>query len=160
PPSPVLAGLRVAVVKCGPDGAVDLDDLRARLAEHAGRVAAIMVPYPSTNGVNEETITTVAALGAGAGGRVYSDGANLNALAGLASPALLGGDVSHLNLHKTFCIPHGGGGPGVGPVAARGHLAPSLPAGAGQSGDNPVAAARFGSAGVLPISWAYIAMMG
>jgi glycine dehydrogenase len=168
--SAVLAGLRVVVVKCGDDGAVDLDDLRARLAASHGRVAAIMVTYPSTNGVYEETITTVADLVHEAGGQVYIDGANLNALAGLASPALLGGDVSHLNLHKTFCIPHGGGGPGVGPVAARSHLAPFLPArisqqGAGAAGDgrpgtNPVAAARFGSAGILPISWAYIAMMG
>ena len=163
--SAVLAGLRVAVVKCGDDGAVDLGDLRARLAEHAGRVAAIMVTYPSTNGVYEETITTVADLVHEAGGQVYIDGANLNALAGLASPALLGGDVSHLNLHKTFCIPHGGGGPGVGPVAARSHLAPFLPARAsqpriGQQGGGQVAAAPQGSAGILPISWAYIAMMG
>jgi len=163
--SAVLAGLRVVVVKCGDDGAVDLGDLQAKLAANEGRVAAIMVTYPSTNGVYEETITTVADLVHAAGGQVYIDGANLNALAGLASPALLGGDVSHLNLHKTFCIPHGGGGPGVGPVAAKAHLAPFLPArtgqaGAGQVGANPVAAARFGSAGVLPISWAYIAMMG
>jgi glycine dehydrogenase len=162
--SAVLAGLRVAVVKCGPDGAVDLADLRARLTEHAGRVAAIMVTYPSTNGVYEETITEVADLVHAAGGQVYIDGANLNALAGVASPALLGGDVSHLNLHKTFCIPHGGGGPGVGPVAAKAHLAPFLPAGAsqaaGEQAGGPVAAARYGSAGVLPISWAYIAMMG
>src|SRR6185312_10212982 len=113
-----------------------------------------------TNGVYEETITTVADLVHAAGGQVYIDGANLNALAGVASPALLGGDVSHLNLHKTFCIPHGGGGPGVGPVAAKAHLAPFLPARVGQQGDHPVAAARYGSAGVLPISWAYIAMMG
>ena len=153
--SAVLAGLRVAVVKCGDDGAVDLDDLRAKLAAHEGRVAAIMVTYPSTNGVYEETITAVADLVHEAGGQVYIDGANLNALAGVASPALLGGDVSHLNLHKTFCIPHGGGGPGVGPVAVKAHLAPFLPA-----RDNPVAAAPFGSAGVLPISWAYVALMG
>jgi glycine dehydrogenase len=162
--SAVLAGLRVAVVKCGADGAVDLDDLRARLAEHAGRVAGIMVTYPSTNGVYEETITTVADLVHEAGGQVYIDGANLNALAGLASPALLGGDVSHLNLHKTFCIPHGGGGPGVGPVAAKAHLAPFLTAGVAGTDDvqagGPVASARYGSAGVLPISWAYIALMG
>ena len=162
--SAVLAGLRVAVVKCGPDGAIDLADLRARLAEHAGRVAAIMVTYPSTNGVYEETITEVTDLVHAAGGQVYIDGANLNALAGVASPALLGGDVSHLNLHKTFCIPHGGGGPGVGPVAARAHLAPFLPARStrtdGEPEGGPVAAARYGSAGVLPISWAYIAMMG
>ncbi len=153
--SAVLAGLRVAVVKCGPDGAVDLADLRAKLAAHEGRVAAIMVTYPSTNGVYEETITEVAGLVHDAGGQVYIDGANLNALACVAAPALLGGDVSHLNLHKTFCIPHGGGGPGVGPVAAKAHLAPFLPGPAG-----PVAAAPQGSAGILPISWAYIAMMG
>ena len=153
----MLAGLRVAVVKCGADGAISLDGLRSALAAHDGRVAAIMLTYPSTNGVYETTITEVCDLVHGAGGQVYIDGANLNALAGLASPALLGGDVSHLNLHKTFCIPHGGGGPGVGPVAARAHLAPFLP-GASEAG--PVAAARYGSAGVLPISWAYIAMMG
>ena len=153
--SAVLAGLRVAVVACGADGAVSLDALREALAKHDGRVAAIMVTYPSTNGVYETTITEVCDLVHAAGGQVYIDGANLNALAGLAAPALLGGDVSHLNLHKTFCIPHGGGGPGVGPVTARAHLAPFLP---GEEG--PVAAARYGSAGVLPISWAYIAMMG
>ena len=153
--SAVLAGLRVAVVKCGADGAISLPDLRSRLAEHEGRVAALMATYPSTNGVYETTITEVAELVHEAGGQVYIDGANLNALAGLASPALLGGDVSHLNLHKTFCIPHGGGGPGVGPVAVRSHLAPFLP-GTGGS----VTAARYGSAGVLPISWAYIALMG
>ncbi|HET6193807.1 MAG TPA: aminomethyl-transferring glycine dehydrogenase, partial [Trebonia sp.] len=155
--SAVLAGLRVVVVKCGADGAISLDALREALAAHDGRVAAIMLTYPSTNGVYETTITEVCDLVHEAGGQVYIDGANLNALAGLASPALLGGDVSHLNLHKTFCIPHGGGGPGVGPVAARAHLAPFLP-GASEAG--PVAAARYGSAGVLPISWAYIAMMG
>jgi glycine dehydrogenase len=155
--SAVLAGLRVVVVKCGADGAIALDELRSALAAHDGRVAAIMLTYPSTNGVYETTITEVCDLVHEAGGQVYIDGANLNALAGLASPALLGGDVSHLNLHKTFCIPHGGGGPGVGPVAARAHLAPFLP-GAPEAG--PVAAAHYGSAGVLPISWAYIAMMG
>ncbi|HEX4397547.1 MAG TPA: aminomethyl-transferring glycine dehydrogenase [Trebonia sp.] len=161
--SAVLAGLRVAVVKCGADGAISLDALREALTAHDGRVAAIMVTYPSTNGVYETTITEVCDLVHEAGGQVYIDGANLNALAGLASPALLGGDVSHLNLHKTFCIPHGGGGPGVGPVAARAHLAPFLPGAPGVPGEQaagPVAAARYGSAGVLPISWAYIAMMG
>jgi len=161
--SAVLAGLRVVVVKCGEDGAISLPDLAAALDTHAGRVAAIMLTYPSTNGVYETTVTAVCDLVHEAGGQVYIDGANLNALAGLASPALLGGDVSHLNLHKTFCIPHGGGGPGVGPVAARAHLAPFLPgaegAGAGSAG-GPLTAARYGSAGVLPISWAYIAMMG
>jgi glycine dehydrogenase len=155
--SAVLAGLRVAVVKCGADGAISLDELRSALAAHDGRIAAIMLTYPSTNGVYETTITEVCDLVHEAGGQVYIDGANLNALAGLASPALLGGDVSHLNLHKTFCIPHGGGGPGVGPVAARAHLAPFLP-GAPDAG--PVAAAHYGSAGVLPISWAYVALMG
>jgi glycine dehydrogenase len=153
--SAVLAGLRVAVVRCGGDGAISLPDLRSKLAAHDGRVAAIMLTYPSTNGVYETTVTEVADLVHEAGGQVYIDGANLNALAGLTSPALLGGDVSHLNLHKTFCIPHGGGGPGVGPVAVRSHLAPFLP---GRNG--AVTAARYGSAGVLPISWAYIAMMG
>jgi glycine dehydrogenase len=153
--SAVLAGLRVVVVKCGADGAISLPDLQAALAAHAGRVAAIMLTYPSTNGVYETTVTQVCGLVHEAGGQVYIDGANLNALAGLASPALLGGDVSHLNLHKTFCIPHGGGGPGVGPVAVREHLAPFLP-----GAHSPVTTARYGSAGVLPISWAYIAMMG
>jgi glycine dehydrogenase len=171
--SAVLAGLRVAVVRCGADGAISADDLRAKLAEHHGRVAAIMLTYPATNGVYEETITEVTGLVHEAGGQVYIDGANLNALAGLASPALLGGDVSHLNLHKTFCIPHGGGGPGVGPVAVRAHLAPYLPGkgdqgkgdqGKGDSatrgGAGNVAGTRYGSAGILPISWAYIALMG
>jgi glycine dehydrogenase len=151
--SAVLAGLRVTVVKCGDDGAIDLDDLRAKLSD---RVAAIMLTYPSTSGVYETTVTEVADLVHEAGGQVYIDGANLNALAGLTTLAALGGDVSHLNLHKTFCIPHGGGGPGVGPVAARAHLAPFLPG----RGSGPVAAAPYGSAGILPISWAYIAMMG
>jgi glycine dehydrogenase len=156
--SAVLAGLRVVVVKCGSDGAVDLTDLAAKLAAHEGNVAAIMVTYPSTNGVFEETISEVCAAVHDAGGQVYVDGANLNALVGLARPAEFGADVSHLNLHKTFCIPHGGGGPGVGPVAVRAHLADFLPGASG--GVGPVAAAPFGSAGILPISWAYIAMMG
>jgi glycine dehydrogenase len=161
--SAVLAGLRVVVVKCGGDGVIDLSDLRAKLAAHEGAIAAIMLTYPSTNGVFEETIGQVRDEVHTAGGQVYVDGANLNALVGLAR---LGdfGDVSHLNLHKTFCIPHGGGGPGVGPVAVRGHLAPFLPGHpflAGHPGESgPVAAAPYGSAGILPISWAYIAMMG
>jgi len=155
--SAVLAGLRVVVVKCGSDGAVDLGDLQAKLDAHAGTVAGIMVTYPSTNGVFEESIGEVCAAVHEAGGQVYVDGANLNALVGLARPAEFGADVSHLNLHKTFCIPHGGGGPGVGPVAVRAHLAGFLP---GRGVVGPVAAAPFGSAGILPISWAYIAMMG
>jgi glycine dehydrogenase len=178
--SAVLAGLRVVVVKCGSDGAIDVGELRAKLDTHAGRVAAVMLTYPSTNGVFEETIGQVCAEVHAAGGQVYVDGANLNALVGLARPGEFGADVSHLNLHKTFCIPHGGGGPGVGPVAARAHLAPYLPthpalghpvpgqpgpaglAGpAGHAGPvGPVAAAPYGSAGILPISWAYIRMMG
>jgi glycine cleavage system P protein (glycine dehydrogenase) len=155
--SAVLAGLRVAVVKCGADGAIDLGDLRAKLAAHEGTVAAIMLTYPSTNGVFEETVGEVCAAVHAAGGQVYVDGANLNALVGLARPAEFGADVSHLNLHKTFCIPHGGGGPGVGPVAVRAHLAGFLP---GRGPVGPVAAAPYGSAGILPISWAYLTMMG
>jgi glycine dehydrogenase len=161
--SAVLAGLRVVVVKCGSDGAIDVSDLRAKLDAHAASVAAIMVTYPSTNGVFEETIGQVCAQVHAAGGQVYVDGANLNALVGLARPGEFGADVSHLNLHKTFCIPHGGGGPGVGPVAVRAHLAPFLPGHPflGQPGQaGPVAAAPYGSAGILPISWAYIRMMG
>jgi glycine dehydrogenase len=177
--SAVLAGLRVVVVKCGSDGAVDLADLDAKLAAQPGKVAAIMLTYPSTNGVFEETVTKVCAAVHDAGGQVYVDGANLNALMGLAKPGRFGADVSHLNLHKTFCIPHGGGGPGVGPVAVGAHLAPFLPGNAlpnltppphpmpgadhgatGADGVGPVAAAPYGSAGILPISWAFIAMMG
>jgi glycine dehydrogenase len=151
--SAVLAGLKVTVVKCQADGAIDLTDLQEKLTD---KVAAIMLTYPSTSGVYETTVNEVARLVHEAGGQVYIDGANLNALTGLTTLAALGGDVSHLNLHKTFCIPHGGGGPGVGPVAAREHLAPFLPG----RGTGPVAAAPYGSAGILPISWAYIAMMG
>jgi glycine dehydrogenase len=167
--SAVLAGLRVVVVKCGSDGAVDVGDLRAKLEAHGPSVAAIMVTYPSTNGVFEETIGEVCSLVHEAGGQVYVDGANLNALVGLARPGTFGADVSHLNLHKTFCIPHGGGGPGVGPVAARAHLAPFLPGpvfpDGGEHGEHrkhggPVAAAPYGSASILPISWAYVRMMG
>jgi glycine dehydrogenase len=167
--SAVLAGLRVVVVRCGRDGAIDVADLRAKLDAHAGSVAAIMLTYPSTNGVFEETMGQVSEEVHAAGGQVYVDGANLNALVGLARPGGFGGDVSHLNLHKTFCIPHGGGGPGVGPVAVRSHLVeflpghpflPAPPAPDGGSLTGPVAAAPYGSAGILPISWAYIAMMG
>ncbi|HEY2308136.1 MAG TPA: aminomethyl-transferring glycine dehydrogenase [Streptosporangiaceae bacterium] len=167
--SAVLAGLRVVVVKCGTDGAIDVTDLHGKLSAHPGTVAAIMLTYPSTNGVFEETVTEVCAAVHDAGGQVYVDGANLNALMGLAKPGRFGADVSHLNLHKTFCIPHGGGGPGVGPVAVGAHLVPFLPGNpapgadtgaTGHDGVGPVAAAPYGSAGILPISWAYIAMMG
>jgi len=155
--SAVLAGLRVAVVKCGSDGAIDLGDLEAKLEAHQGRVAAIMLTYPSTAGVYEQNVSAVSESVHAAGGQVYIDGANLNALVGVATLPSFGADVSHLNLHKTFCIPHGGGGPGVGPVAVRAHLADFLP---GRGVTGPVAAAPYGSAGILPISWAYVAMMG
>ena len=155
--SAVLAGLRVAVVKCDSDGTVDVGDLHVKLEAHAGEVAAIMLTYPSTAGVYEQNVSAICEAVHAAGGQVYIDGANLNALVGVATLPSFGADVSHLNLHKTFCIPHGGGGPGVGPVAVRAHLADFLP-GRGIAG--PVAAAPYGSAGILPISWAYIAMMG
>lgn len=166
--SAVLAGMRVAVVATADNGNIDLDDLRAMLAKHEGTVAAIMLTYPSTHGVYESDVSEVCRLVHDAGGQVYVDGANLNALVGLARPGRFGGDVSHLNLHKTFCIPHGGGGPGVGPVAVREHLAPFLPGdplGGGQAGPaettgTPVAASKHGSPGILPITWAYIALMG
>ncbi|RVX40644.1 glycine dehydrogenase (decarboxylating) alpha subunit /glycine dehydrogenase (decarboxylating) beta subunit [Nonomuraea polychroma] len=160
--SAVMAGMRVVVVACDADGNVDLADLDAKIDKHRDALAAIMVTYPSTHGVYEESITEVCAKVHGAGGQVYVDGANLNALVGLAKPGEFGADVSHLNLHKTFCIPHGGGGPGVGPVAVRAHLAPYLP-GHPLHNDTPVgpvSAAPYGSAGILPISWAYIRMMG
>ncbi|WP_243885588.1 aminomethyl-transferring glycine dehydrogenase [Cellulomonas fengjieae] len=162
--SAALAGMRVVVVATAGDGSIDLDDLRAKLETHGEQVAAIMITYPSTHGVYEEGVRTVCDLVHEAGGQVYIDGANLNALVGLARPAELGGDVSHLNLHKTFCIPHGGGGPGVGPVAVAAHLAPFLPGDptptATREGTPPVSAAPWGSAGILPISWAYVALMG
>jgi glycine dehydrogenase len=164
--SAVMAGLRVMVVACDADGNVDLGDLEAKVAEHGETLAALMVTYPSTHGVFEEHIGEVCAAVHDAGGQVYLDGANLNAMVGIARPGKFGADVSHLNLHKTFCIPHGGGGPGVGPVAVREHLAPFLPGHpvvpeAGRlTGPGPVAAAPWGSAGILPISWAYIALMG
>ncbi len=155
--SAVMAGMRVVVVRCDPDGNVDLDDLAAKAAEHADHLAATMITYPSTHGVFETGVRDLCATIHDHGGQVYLDGANLNALVGLAQPGRFGADVSHLNLHKTFCIPHGGGGPGVGPVAARAHLAPFLP---GKAEGGSVAAAPHGSAGILAIPWAYIAMMG
>jgi glycine dehydrogenase len=164
--SAAMAGMRVVVVACDQHGNVDLDDLRAKAAQHADRLAAAMVTYPSTHGVFEPGIRELCDVVHAGGGQVYVDGANLNALVGVAKPGRFGADVSHLNLHKTFCIPHGGGGPGVGPVAVGAHLAPFLPnhplrAEAGPAGGiGAVAAAPWGSAGILPISWMYIAMMG
>jgi glycine dehydrogenase len=163
--SAVMAGMRVVVVKTAADGTVDLDDLQAHLQRHGERVGALMVTYPSTHGVYEEGIGRVCDLVHEAGGQVYVDGANLNALLGFAEPGRFGGDVSHLNLHKTFCIPHGGGGPGVGPVAVAEHLVPFLPGHPAHPRPEardcpPVSAAPFGSASILPISWAYIRMMG
>ena len=163
--SAVMAGMRVVVVASRDDGTVDLDDLRAKCKEHADGLAAIMVTYPSTHGVYEEGIADMCALVHEYGGQVYIDGANLNALLGLAKPGQFGGDVSHLNLHKTFCIPHGGGGPGVGPVAVAEHLVPYLPSHpmhpdpARREGIGPVSAAPYGSAGILAISWAYIRLL-
>ncbi len=164
--SAVMAGMQVVVVKATDDGSVDLEDLAALCEKHAETLAAIMVTYPSTHGVYEDSITELCRLVHAAGGQVYVDGANLNALLGFARPGEFGGDVSHLNLHKTFCIPHGGGGPGVGPIGVRAHLAPYLPS-HGQHPDadkrggvGAISAAPYGSAGILPISWAYIAMMG
>ncbi len=164
--SAVMAGLTVVVVACDSAGNIDLDDLRAKLAVHGERLAAIMLTYPSTHGVFETSVAQVCALVHDAGGQVYVDGANLNALVGLARPGDFGADVSHLNLHKTFCIPHGGGGPGVGPIGVRAHLAGHLPnhpldpSAGPATGPGPVSAAPYGSAGVLPISWAYLRLMG
>jgi glycine dehydrogenase len=170
PASAQMAGMKVVVVKSAENGDIDLDDFRAR-AEAAGEnLAACMITYPSTHGVFEETVREVCAITHQHGGQVYIDGANMNAMVGLVRPGDLGGDVSHLNLHKTFCIPHGGGGPGMGPIGVKAHLAPHLPghpesggAGAGPQNakhEGPVSAAPYGSASILPISWAYILMMG
>jgi glycine dehydrogenase len=168
PASAQLAGMKVVVVACDRGGNVDLADLEAKASQHRDRLAAIMVTYPSTHGVFEPGIVHVCEIVHAHGGQVYVDGANLNALVGLAAPGAFGADVSHLNLHKTFCIPHGGGGPGVGPVACKAHLAPFLPGHRHmahatkqtQSAIGPVSAAPYGSASILPISWMYIAMMG
>ena len=168
--SAVLAGMKVVVVACDELGNVDLDDLRAKIASHADEIAALMITYPSTHGVYEQDVVEITSAVHEAGGQVYVDGANLNALLGYARFGDLGGDVSHLNLHKTFAIPHGGGGPGVGPVAAKAHLAPHLPshplqqrathAGGYEFGGGVVSGAPYGSAGILPISWSYVRMMG
>jgi glycine dehydrogenase len=159
--SAVLAGLRVVVVRTDTDGTIDTRHMRDLIAEHGHRLAAIMITYPSTHGVYEHDVAEVCGLVHDAGGQVYVDGANLNALVGWARPGHFGGDVSHLNLHKTFCIPHGGGGPGVGPVAVAEHLLPYLPSRPdAPSRLGPVAGAPYGSAGILPIPWAYLRMMG
>jgi glycine dehydrogenase len=166
PASAAMAGLQVVVVGCDRDGNIDVADLRAKADHHAANLAALMVTYPSTHGVFEAPIREICEIIHERGGQVYMDGANLNAQVGLTSPAAIGADVCHLNLHKTFCIPHGGGGPGVGPIGVAAHLAPHLPnhplrADAGPaSGVGPVSAAPFGSAMILPISYAYVRMMG
>ncbi|MFM2270226.1 MAG: hypothetical protein RIS01_255 [Actinomycetota bacterium] len=164
--SAVMAGMKVIVIECDSYGNVSLEDLKSKIEQYRSSLAALMVTYPSTHGVFEEAISQICEMIHDAGGQVYVDGANLNALVGVAKPGKFGADVSHLNLHKTFCIPHGGGGPGVGPVIARAHLAPFLPNHpanplAGPStGPGPVSSAPFGSASILPISWMYIRMMG
>ena len=162
--SAVLAGMKVVVVATASDGTIDHVDLQAKIELHKDALSAIMITYPSTHGVYDADVREVCDAIHAAGGQVYIDGANLNALVGLAQPGQFGGDVSHLNLHKTFCIPHGGGGPGVGPVAAKAHLAPFMPGNAADPANGaegtPISASRYGSAGVLPISWAYVKLMG
>jgi glycine dehydrogenase len=162
--SAVLAGMKVVVVATASDGTIDHADLQAKIELHKDALSAIMITYPSTHGVYDADVREVCDAIHAAGGQVYIDGANLNALVGLAQPGMFGGDVSHLNLHKTFCIPHGGGGPGVGPVAAKAHLAPFMPGNAADPANGadgtPISASRYGSAGVLPISWAYVKLMG
>ncbi|MBI2977480.1 MAG: aminomethyl-transferring glycine dehydrogenase, partial [Rhodospirillales bacterium] len=170
PASAHMAGMRVVVVACDDEGNVDLGDLKTKAEEHAGRLAALMITYPSTHGVFETAIRDICRTVHDNGGQVYMDGANFNAMLGIAKPGEIGADVSHLNLHKTFCIPHGGGGPGVGPIGVLKHLAPFLPDHPVVAGVNPaagehgtigaVAAAPWGSAGILPISWAYVTLMG
>ncbi|GEB59027.1 aminomethyl-transferring glycine dehydrogenase [Streptomyces gardneri] len=164
--SAVMAGMKVVVVKTADDGEVDVVDLRAKIEQYRDELSVLMITYPSTHGVFEEHVADICAEVHEAGGQVYVDGANLNALVGLAKPGKFGGDVSHLNLHKTFCIPHGGGGPGVGPVGVRAHLAPYLPnhplqpTAGPETGVGPISAAPWGSAGILPISWSYVRLMG
>ncbi len=163
--SAVLAGMRVVVVACNDRGDVDIEDLAAKIADHGSVLAALMITYPSTHGVYEQTVLEINQMVHTAGGQVYTDGANLNALVGIAKPGQFGSDVSHLNLHKTFCIPHGGGGPGVGPIGVAEHLAPFLPghpvvSAAGPPDQGPVSGAPWGSAGILPISWMYLQLMG
>jgi glycine dehydrogenase len=165
PASAVMAGLRVVVVRSDEDGNIDIDDLRAKADEHSDDIAALMVTYPSTHGIFEEGIRTIASIVHEHGGQVYMDGANMNAMVGLCRPGDIGADVCHLNLHKTFCIPHGGGGPGMGPIGVAAHLAPFLPGHpvvrtGGVRAIGAVSAAPWGSPSILPISWAYIRMMG
>ncbi len=160
PASASMAGMEVVVVKCTDHGDIDLDDLKAKAAQHARRLAALMITYPSTHGVFEEGAKDICSLIHEHGGQVYLDGANLNALVGLARPGDIGADVCHMNLHKTFCIPHGGGGPGIGPIGVKAHLAPYLPGHVMTGGGHAVAAAPLGSASILPITWMYIRMMG
>jgi glycine dehydrogenase len=161
PASAHMAGMEVVVVKSAENGDIDVDDFRAKADAAGETLAACMITYPSTHGVFEETVREVCEITHAHGGQVYLDGANLNALVGLAKPGELGADVSHLNLHKTFCIPHGGGGPGMGPIGVKAHLAPFLP-GHPQTGgrEGPVSATPYGSASILPISWAYVLLMG
>ena len=164
--SAVMAGMKVVVVACDSSGNVDMEDLRKKIGEHGSALAALMVTYPSTHGVYEDTISEICEMIHSAGGQVYVDGANLNALVGLAKPGKFGADVSHLNLHKTFCIPHGGGGPGVGPIGVKAHLAPYLPnhpldpSAGPRTGVGPISGAPFGSAGILTIPWSYLHLMG
>ncbi|MBV1837022.1 aminomethyl-transferring glycine dehydrogenase [Acetobacter estunensis] len=160
PASAQMAGMKVVVVRCDASGNVDMEDLKAKVAQHADTLAAIMITYPSTHGVFEENVRDICALVHEAGGQVYLDGANMNAQVGLSQPGKYGADVSHFNLHKTFCIPHGGGGPGMGPIGVRAHLAPFLPGRPEEGEALAVSAAPFGSASILPISWAYIRLMG
>ena len=164
--SAVMAGMKVVVIECDENGNVSVDDLQQKIAEHGEKLAALMITYPSTHGVFETAVSEICSLVHEAGGQVYVDGANLNALVGVAQPGKFGADVSHLNLHKTFAIPHGGGGPGVGPVIARSHLAPFLPnhpldpSAGPASGPGPISGAPYGSASILPISWSYIRLLG
>ena len=167
PASASMMGMKVVVVKTDESGNIDLDDLKAKAEQHSEQLSSLMITYPSTHGVFEETVSEACQIVHDRGGQVYMDGANMNALVGIATPGAIGSDVSHLNLHKTFCIPHGGGGPGMGPIGVKKHLAPFLPnhvvsplEGIGSENNGAVSAAPFGSASILPISWAYIFMMG
>jgi glycine dehydrogenase len=161
PASAQMVGWKVVPVKSAENGDIDLDDFRAKVTQHADNLAGCMITYPSTHGVFEETVIEVCQIVHDHGGQVYIDGANMNAMVGLSRPGDLGGDVSHLNLHKTFCIPHGGGGPGMGPIGVKAHLAPHLPGHPELGGEQgPVSAAPFGSPSILPISWAYTLLMG